>query len=59
MRIIKLKCDICGRIVEEYYQIRFRKVLQQTTGKSTLMEICEECMRKTALQCEKDVNIVS
>ena len=55
------KCDVCGRTVSEYFQVKYRRITQQTTGETKRFDLCGKCMDKavTVFKQEKGVNNVS
>ena len=46
MKIIK--CDICGKVADVYYQAKFRRVTDAGIGKERKIELCEPCYRVAA-----------
>lgn len=40
------KCDVCGRTAAEYFQIKYRRITQQTTGETKQLDLCEKCLNK-------------
>lgn len=44
--MIIAKCDICGRTAAEYFQIKYRRITQQTTGITKQLDLCEKCLNK-------------
>lgn len=56
-----IKCDVCGKAADNYYQLKFRKIEADKAGAAIAHDLCEKCFRNAvkAIAGDKDVSFMS